>query len=293
MSTAGSTGRHWMVLLEAADDRPRSAIDPAQFRRMMSSWPAARPAALFSPCRYALQVSVTAPDAQSALATAIALWGDALRRAGLPEWPLVRIETVTIDEFESDFLVSDGALQGAGEAADPLSSTVDPDSDDLLRRALHDAVTGLPGRELFIDQVRESLAGASGPAVRAVMVVDVDGPDLPACEEVMVELAGRLKDAVRREDLVGRVGAAEFALLVTVASGEDIDRVAARIVANVRSPILDDGPSLSVTVSVGVARTSPGADADRLILMAQVATEVAKEAGGDCHSEYAARSDSI
>ena len=154
-------------------------------------------------------------------------------------------------------------------------------------------MTGLPGRELFIDQVRESLARVSGPAVRAVMVVDVDGPDLPACEEVMVEVAGRLKDAVRREDLVGRVGAAAFALLVTVASGEDIHRVAGRIVANVRAPILDDGPSLSVTVSVGVARTWPGADPDRLILMAEVATTAAKDAGGDCHSEYAARSDSI
>ena len=273
-----------MVLLEAADEQAPSAIEAADFRRMVSEWAAEPPAAIFSPCRYALQASITAADAQSALATVLGLWRDALRRAGLPQWPLLRAEILTSAEFESDYLAAD---------VDPPGSPADADSDDLLRRALHDGTTGLPARELFLDQVRDALTRPTGPAVRAVMVVDVDGLDLPAPDEVMVELAGRLKDAIRPRDLVGRVGPAQFALLVTVPSGEDIDRVARRVVANVRSPILDDGPELSATASVGVARTSAGADADDLVLMAEVATTAAKEAGGDCHREYAARSDSV
>ena len=282
-----------MVLLEAADEGPRSAIGETEFRRMVSSWAAAPPAALYSRCRYALQVSVTAADAGSALTTALGLWADALRRASVPEWPLIRAEIVTSDEFESDYFAGDGAWQGRDGGADPLSSGLDPDGDDLLRRALHDGVTGLPGRELFIDQVREALARAAGREVPAVMVVDVDGLDLPAPDEVMAAVAGRLKDAVRRGDLVARIGAARFALLVTVPWGEEVDRVARRLVANVRSPILVGRRALSVKASVGVARTAPGTDADHLILMAEVATTAAKEAGGDCHRQYAARSDSV
>ncbi len=284
-----------MVLLEAADERAGATIDAAAFRRMVTAWAAAPPAALYSPSRYALQVCVTAQDALSALVAATRLWGDALRRAGLPEWRLVRAEILTPDEFERDFLDEDEDedVPGNDPIYDRPSSGPDPASDDLLRRALHDPVTGLPGRELFLDEVRATLTCATpGSAVQAVMVVDVDGLERPAREEVLVEVAGRLKDAVRRGDVVARVGPAQFALFMTVASSEDTERVAGRIVRNLRSPILDHGPALAVTGSAGVAGGSPGADADDLLLMAGLAMAAAKEAG-DCHRQFATRSDTV
>lgn len=289
-----SIGKQWMVLLEAADERARAAIDAAAFRRLVTAWAAAPPTVLFSPSRYALQVAVVARDPQSALVAAMGLWSDALRRAGLPKWQLVRAEIVTPDEFERDLQAEDwdGPADAAVVGRHP--SGPDPASEDLLRRALHDPVTGLAGCELFLDHVRAAVgASTPGSAVQAVMLVDLDGLDCPASEEVLVGVAGRLKDAVRRADVVARVGPDQFALLVTVASGEDTDLVADRIVCNVRSPILDDGPPLAVTASVGVARTSSGADADDLLLMADVAMAAAKKAGGDRHQHFAARSDSV
>ena len=283
-----------MVLLEAADERSRTVIDAAAFRRLVTAWAAAPPGVLYSPSRYALQVAVVARDPQSALAAAMGLWSDALRRAGLPRWQLVRAEIVTPDEFERDLHAEDWDGPADAPVLGRQASGPDPASEDLLRRALHDAVTGLAGRELFLDHVRAALgADTLGSAGQAVMVVDLDELDRPASEEVLVEVAGRLKDAVRRADVVARVGPNRFALLVTVASGEDTDLVADRIVGNVRSPILDDGPALAVTASVGVARTSPGADADDLLLMAEVAMATAKKAGGDRHRRFAARSDSV
>lgn len=281
-----------MVLLEAADDRARATIDAAAFRRMVTAWDAAPPAGLYSPSRYALQVAVTARDAPSALAAALELWSAALGRAGLPEWPLVRTEIVTSDEFERDFLAEEAVVRSECSPLDQVSAVPDPASEDLLRSALHDPVTGLAGRELFLDQVRVALTGAPEGAVRAVMVVDVDGLERPPPEEALVEVAGRLKDAVRRGDLVARVGSAQFALLVTVTSGEDTDLVAERVVGNVGAPILDDGPTLAVTATVGVARTSRGGDADDLLRMAHVAMVAARQAGGERHQEFAARSDS-
>ena len=294
MSNDDSLGKQWMVLLEAADERARTTIDAAAFRRLVTAWAAAPPGVLYSPSRYALQVAVVAQEPQSALAAAMGLWSDALRRAGLPRWQLVRAEVVTPDEFERDLQAEDWDGAAAAPVLGRHPSGADPTSDDLLRRALHDPVTGLAGRELFLDHVRAAV-GASHPgsAPQAVMVVDLDGLDPPASEEVLVEVAGRLKDAVRRADVVARVGRARFAVLVTVASGEDTAVVADRIVGNVRSPILGDGPALAVTASVGVARTSPGADADDLLGMAEVAMAAAKKAGGDRHRRFPARSDSI
>lgn len=282
-----------MVLLEAADESPGGGIDAVAFRRMVAAWASTPPAALYSATRYALQVSVGGHDPQEALATALGLWSDALGRVGLPAWRLVRAEIMTPEEFERDLATAECAVPTGELSTRAMASGGDPDSDDLLRRALHDPVTGLPERELFLDDVREVLSAAGGSAIRAVMVVDVDGLDVPAPEHVLVELAARLKDAVRREDLVGRAGPARFALLVTVPSGEDTDAVARRIVTNVRSPVLDDGPALEVTASVGVARPSPGADADDLVLMAELAVTAARNAGGNCHRQYAAHPDSV
>ncbi|MDQ3897511.1 MAG: GGDEF domain-containing protein [Actinomycetota bacterium] len=290
MSGAKSAGTQWMVLLEAADEHAGAVIDAAGFRRMVTVWGAPPPSGLYSPSRYALQVTVTADGPPMALAAAMALWSAALRRAGLPEWPLVRCEVVTRDEFESDFLIADSASADDLPPFASLPAEGDPTSDDLLRQALHDPVTGLPGVELFLHHVRATLhCRVPGSAVQAVMVAEVDGVEQPANEEVLVELAGRLKDATRRGDVVALAGGTRFALMVTVPPGEDIHRVARRVVDNVRSPILDEGPPLTVTASVGVAQATFGSDADDLIGMAEVAMAAAKDAGGDRHRQFATR----
>ena len=293
MEIGHAVRRQWMVLIEAADDQTEARMDAAAFRRMMTSWGGPPPTGLYSPSRYALQVSVKASDPQSALVAAVGHWAAARRRAGVPDWPLVRAEIVTPDEFERDLLSADPGAADPDTATAAPASPCDPAGEDLLRRALHDPVTGLANREQFLGQVGAAVAAGLpiGPR-QAVMVVEVAeaGVDRSALgEEVLVEVAGRLKDAVRRADVVARVSPAQFALLVTVRPGEDLDLVARRVVENVRSPILDEGPTVSVTASVGVAATASGTDADQLLLMAELALSEARDAGGDCHRQFTTR----
>ena len=284
--------KEWMVLLEAAADDVSAAIDNVAFRRLVTAWGAPPPTGLYSPSRYALQVPVRASDPGGALAAAMGLWTDAVRRARIPEWELVRAEIVTLDEYERDFLEAQLAASGEDGAARAGSSPPDPASDDLLLGALHDPVTGLPDRELFLDEVRAALAVGSRSALQAVMVVDVDvDGDGDRRDDLLVELAARVKDAVRGGDVVARVGPARFALLVTVRSGEDTAVVAARVVDHVRSTRITHGKAVTATARVGVADVSLGVDADELLRSAEAAVAAARGAAGNRPEQVGAHSD--
>ena len=291
MSSDDHTGRDWVVLLEAAGERGASAIEPASFARMVSAWATPAPTTLYSPDRYALQVPLRATTPPLALSSAIALWKDALRRSGLPEWELVRAEVVTPQELEAECQAAERA-DGGGDTSSPSPpSTVDVVGNALLRDALHDSLTGLPDRELFLDEVRGALAsGGPALAIQAVMVVHLEVLDVVepsrGCsvpDDVLAEIAARLREVVRRADAVARVGPAEFALLVEASSISDTDRLARRIADRVRRPLAHEGEPVHVTASVGVASASSGGDADQLIGLAEVAMVAAREAGGDCH----------
>lgn len=291
---ASTTGDEWIVLLEAADERGRSTIDEVSLGRLVTAWGDPAPSTLYSPDRYALQVSVRAIDPPSALSSAMLQWKDALRRAGLPDWGLVRAEILTPDELEQELRTADrtGDARNAWAELRPLGHELV--GDDLLRRALHDAVTGLPDRELFLDEVRRAAATRVAPSSgRSVMVVNVDvvgdagRTTGPPPDEVLVEIAGRLVRAVRPGDTVARVGPVDFALLMDLPSGNDTDSVARRIVERLRPPVVQHGRTLGVTPSIGVATMSPTDDADVLILLAETAMAAAKRAGGRSHRSLA------
>lgn len=290
-----SNDKDWIVLLEAADPREASAIDLTSFARLVSSWATPAPTTLYSPSRYALQVAVPAANAPAALSSAISLWQQALRHSGLPKWELVRAEIMTPEESERELESADCATGGASKAEDVLGH-------ELLSLALHDSVTGLAGRELFLDQVREALAvGARTRGIQTVMVVHLDGLRAgdchagPASDQVLFEIAGRLATMLRRGDPLARVGPAEFALLIEVPSAEHSDRVAGRIVDSIRRSLPERGQRRSLTGSVGVAMAPScrDGDADRLFALAEAAMVAARDAGGDCHRPVHARQRSV
>lgn len=295
MSSDEMTGKQWIVLLEAADTNGGSTIDPTSFDRLLSSWARSAPTALYSPHRYALQLPMTAADPPIALSSAISRWKDALRRSGLPEWDLVRAEILTPDELEQEWAAAEGG-SGAVEATVEGPPHAEMVSNDLLRRALHDPVTGLAGRELFLDEVRR----ASVDSALAVMVVHVDGHGSaerpygrPASDELLSQVSRRLAETLRRDDKLARVGPAEFAVLVEAPSGDDSDCVARRIVDCVGRPLPGEAQPLPVTASVGVATMQAGRDADQLIGMAEAAMVAARQAGGDCHRPFPAIPDEV
>lgn len=88
------------MLLEAADESGVSTVEADSYGRLVTSWAVSIPTTLYSTNRYALQVTVDADDAPTALGMALSQWKDALKRSALPEWQLVRAETLTPHELE-------------------------------------------------------------------------------------------------------------------------------------------------------------------------------------------------
>jgi diguanylate cyclase (GGDEF)-like protein len=98
-----------------------------------------------------------------------------------------------------------------------------------------------------------------------------------------VETAGRLRQAVRSDDLIARLGGDEFTVLVRVHSSEDAILVAERVLTAMRQPIdIQRGTSVKVTPSLGIALTSAGqTDPAVLLSSADAAMYEAKRSGKD------------
>lgn len=289
MTSADPKMPAWVVLLEAADERSGTPIDRASLDRLASTWAGVKPTALYSPTRYALQAHVRAPDAPRALASVIAWWQDALRATGLPAWELIRAEIMTPAELEAELRAAD---RGQDRTAGPATDTI---GDDLLRRALHDRLTGLADRAIFLHDVGRALAGG-GAALHAVVAVGVEplgegaryGTDRVR-DELLLHVAHALTGAVRNGDTIARVGPARFAVLAPLRAQEDGDRLARRVVASARPPLLGGSAGEAVVVSVGVATMPAGGDADALVERAETAMRAARHAGGNCHRRFPVR----
>ncbi|HEX2092373.1 MAG TPA: EAL domain-containing protein [Longimicrobiaceae bacterium] len=136
----------------------------------------------------------------------------------------------------------------------------------LLHDALHDALTGLPNRLLFMERLAQALerAGRREGSTFAVLFMDLDRFKLvndslghPAGDELLQTVAGRLRGCLRPADTVARFGGDEFAVLLEdLSSPEDATRVAERIQREVSSPVTLNGYEVFTGVSIGIALPS-------------------------------------
>ncbi|HEX9186628.1 MAG TPA: GGDEF domain-containing protein [Vicinamibacteria bacterium] len=128
--------------------------------------------------------------------------------------------------------------------------------------AYHDSLTGLPNRSLFHDRLGLAITHTSRQQGRlALLYLDID--DFKGVNDtyghgtgdrLLVDLAGRMRAAVRAEDTVARVGGDEFVVLLAQVSGAgDAGRVAAKVLDAVRAPFRMDGHEVSIAASVGVS----------------------------------------
>ncbi len=159
----------------------------------------------------------------------------------------------------------------------------------ITHQAQHDALTGLPNRLVFKDRLDQALVAARrAKGQLAVLFLDLDrfkqindslGHD--AGDELLRQVARRLREAVRESDTVSRLGGDEFTLLLPQVDGAaGAGRVAAHVLESVRRPYRLGPRDLRVTTSIGVAiGPDHGGDAETLMKHADTAMYHAKEQG--------------
>lgn len=160
--------------------------------------------------------------------------------------------------------------------------------------ALHDPLTRLANRALFVDRLENALARAEryGRSL-AVLIVDLDGFKAvndrlghAVGDHALIEATERLKSCLRGSDTAARLGGDEFAVVL-----EDVDEagaslVAARVVQALRHPFSLAGQELEMGGSVGVAFSRNGTSTpDELIRAADAAMYEAKRDGKSRASE--------
>jgi diguanylate cyclase (GGDEF)-like protein/PAS domain S-box-containing protein len=173
-------------------------------------------------------------------------------------------------------------------------TAVKAQQEKLERLAHFDALTQLPNRVLLADRIAQAIAHAGrSRALVGVCYLDLDGFKPvndnfghAAGDQVLVEIAGRLKDTMRGSDSVARLGGDEFVVLVTgIETAQECQQAVARILAAVAAPMQVNNQALTLGASIGVALfPNDGGDADTLLRHADQAMYSAKQAGRNrCH----------
>ena len=167
--------------------------------------------------------------------------------------------------------------------------------DAIRHRALHDPLTELPNRVLFLDRLEQALARIRRrPSLSAILFLDLDRFKLVndslghhVGDELLAAAAPRIRYAVRGTDTVARFGGDEFAIMVEDIPGERFAiETAERIAAAFATPFALRGREHFVTASIGIAIADGRQDADELIRDADAAMYRAKERGRARHEMF-------
>ncbi len=161
----------------------------------------------------------------------------------------------------------------------------------LQHDAMHDVLTGLPNRALFLDHVNLTLnRRLRDPGQNCgVLYLDLDrfkevndSLGHAAGDALLVAVAGRLRASLRPQDSAARLGGDEFAVLVeSILSAFDLEVVANRILSELERPFEIFGRDIHAGASIGAVMAGPDhTSSDLLVRDADFAMYRAKQAGG-------------
>jgi diguanylate cyclase (GGDEF)-like protein len=157
----------------------------------------------------------------------------------------------------------------------------------MAHLAYSDSLTNLPNRTAFVERVDESLRAALRHNRQcALLFLDFDNFKVindtyghQAGDASLIEAAARLRDTVRGDEMVGRIGGDEFAIfLPSIESEDDVEHVKERVRDAISEPFSLDGRELPMSVSVGVGYfPEPNSTRDALFAAADADMYKAKQ----------------
>jgi diguanylate cyclase (GGDEF)-like protein/PAS domain S-box-containing protein len=168
----------------------------------------------------------------------------------------------------------------------------------LRHQALHDSLTGLANRALFIDRVQHALDRAGGLREASLAVLFLDLDDFKtindslghgAGDELLVAVAQRLGRTLRPADTAARLGGDEFAVLLENAASEAPQAVAARMLEGFEEPFAIQGKQVQMHASIGITLDTPTSTPEELLRNADLAMYVAKQRGKGRYELYEER----
>ena len=169
----------------------------------------------------------------------------------------------------------------------------------LEHRALHDPLTGLPNRALFLDRLEHALSRTvRHEGEISVLFMDLDNFKVvndslghEAGDKLLVAVARRLEDCLRPEDTISRLGGDEFAILIEdIEDAEEVVLIAERISDGLLPPFSVGGQEVFVSASVGIAPNGPEEQSSLdLLRNADLAMYEAKENGKARYAVFAER----
>jgi diguanylate cyclase (GGDEF)-like protein/PAS domain S-box-containing protein len=161
----------------------------------------------------------------------------------------------------------------------------------LQHDAMHDVLTELPNRALFMDRLTLALSRKLRRRDQTCGVLFIDLDHFKEINDTMGHAAGdvllravseRLRTALRPQDSAARLGGDEFAVLVeSILTISDLDTVATRVSSEMQRPFEIFGNQIQAGASIGVAMAGPDHTAPELLVRdADFAMYTAKQAGG-------------
>jgi diguanylate cyclase (GGDEF)-like protein/PAS domain S-box-containing protein len=167
----------------------------------------------------------------------------------------------------------------------------------LQHDALHDALTGLPNRVLFVDRLDQSIRRARRhhpESCAAVLFLDLyrfteinDSLGHQCGDQLLQSVARRLEAALRPNDTVARLSGDEFTLLLDdVCEPREATLIAERVLQSLKAPFELDGRELFVGASIGIALATADSKPEEVMRDADVAMYRAKADGKGRHAVF-------
>lgn len=167
----------------------------------------------------------------------------------------------------------------------------------LRHMSQHDALTDLPNRQLFKVLLDHAIEHTKNELHTAVLMIDLDRFKYvnetmghQAGDQLLIQVARRLRNVIADNNLLARVGGDEFAIMIENCSNQgEAERIAMRIVSALEDAVDLDGHNFFTTASIGITLyPEHGFDSETLIKNADTAVHQAKDGGRNNYAFYQA-----